>query len=100
MASDMSLPTFAGADVERGRDFDVADVIAADADVHEARDRLVPIRFPVVGQPWTSEMARFPTPTMPMRTLWDGGWSAHVKPADYNKVSFVVANYDDDVLPE
>ena len=39
-----------GADVEGGSDLDVADVIAAELDVHQARHRLVGLGLAIVGQ--------------------------------------------------
>jgi hypothetical protein len=37
-------------DVERGNDFDVADVVPAEVDVHEAGDELVGLGVLVIGQ--------------------------------------------------
>ena len=41
IASARSFPTFVGRDVERGRELHVADVVAAEVDVHEPGDELV-----------------------------------------------------------
>ena len=48
IASERSLPTLLGVDVERRRELDVADVVAAEVDVHEAGDGLVRVGVPVV----------------------------------------------------
>jgi hypothetical protein len=44
-------PDLVGADVERRRNLDVADVIAADVRVHQPRDRLVGLGVAIVGEP-------------------------------------------------
>ena len=41
MAWERSLPTFVGVDVEGRHELDVADVVAAEVDVHETGDELV-----------------------------------------------------------
>mgnify|MGYP003694205097 CR=1 FL=1 len=41
IASARSLPTLSVDDVEGGGELDVADVVAAEVDVHQARDELV-----------------------------------------------------------
>ncbi len=48
IASPRSLPTFVGVDVERGGELDVADVVAAEVDVHEAGHALVGVGVAVV----------------------------------------------------
>ena len=52
IASPRSLPTFSDVDVEGGGELDVADVVAAEVDVHEAGDVLVAGRRPCsTGRP-------------------------------------------------
>ena len=62
----------AGVDVEGGGDLDVADVIAAELDVHQPGDRLVrrSCRDSSV-RPWTREDAQFPTPKFRRAPLWN-----------------------------
>ena len=48
IASERSLPTLSARDVERGRELDVADVVAAEVHVHQPRDELVVRRVLVV----------------------------------------------------
>jgi hypothetical protein len=54
-------------DVEGGDELDVADVVVAEGDVHEARDGAGRVGVAVVVTPWTSELAQLPTPTMATR---------------------------------
>ena len=56
-------------DVERRDELDVADVVAAEVDVHEAGDELVVVGVLVVLAPWSSELAQLPTPMIATRTL-------------------------------
>ena len=59
----------AGVDVERGRELDVADVVAAQLDVHQARHGGVRRGVPVEVTPWTSEEAQLPTPAIATFTV-------------------------------
>ena len=54
-----------GVDVERGDELDVGDVVVAEADVHQTRDRLrLGRRRGSTRTPCTSDAAQLPTPTM------------------------------------
>ena len=48
IACERSLPTFSRVDVEGGDELDVADVVAAEVDVHQARDEVVVVGVAVV----------------------------------------------------
>ena len=68
MASLRSLPDLVGVDVERRRELDVADVIAAEVDVHQTGNELVVRRRPCrYWTPWTSDEAQLPTPMIATR---------------------------------
>ncbi len=69
IASARSTRHLALDDVERRHDLDVADVVAAEVDVHEARDELVGLRVLVVVSPCMNEFAQLPTPMIATRTL-------------------------------
>ena len=57
-------------DVERRDELDVADVVAAEVDVHQAGDELVVGARPCsTSTPWRSELAQLPTPMIATRTL-------------------------------
>ena len=57
-----------GVHVERGDELDVADVVVAELDVHQAGHRACRVGVLVVLTPWTSDAAQLPTPTMATRT--------------------------------
>ena len=64
------LADLARDDVEGGRELDVADVVAAEVDVHEPGDELVLGRRPCsTRRPGASEFAQLPTPMIATRTL-------------------------------
>ena len=74
-----------GVDVERGDELDVADVVAAEHDVHEAGHAVGRDRRPCSrSRPCTSELAQLPMPAMARRILlmWvapgDGGLAGAV----------------------
>ncbi len=56
-------------DVERAGELDVADVVAAEVDVHEARDGLVGVGVLVVLDALHEAFAQLPTPMIATRTL-------------------------------
>ena len=63
-------PDLAGVDVEGRGHLDVADVVAAELDVHQPGRRLVGGRLGVVAEPLHERARRScPTPTIPTRTL-------------------------------
>ena len=72
MALPRSRPTFVGVDVERGDELDVADVVAAEHDVHEAGHLVGRVGVLVVLEPWTRELAQLPTPAIAKRILLMG----------------------------
>ena len=63
------LADLLGVDVEGGDELDVADVVAAEVDVHQARDLLGGVGVLVVLDALDEALAQLPTPTIATRTL-------------------------------
>src|SRR3954447_14948911 len=92
------LADLAGIDVERRGDLDVADVITADAGVHQPGHRLVRFRFLVVAQPLNERTGTISNTDNAYAYLAGRGMGrVHVKPADCKKVSSLSRTYDDRV---